>query len=1050
MTANRISQISSLFFLALLPAIALILLSSCSDDGASPPVINRTLKLNISEEVVSADSTFIAIVDENSNSPLQVIFQGKIEGTSHSVKLTETVPERFWILVLAYGSDGQLYFYKKYLYHNQNPLGVTNVLEQVAGDSIPLSFSDIEVVEDASVLCSLLVLPAHVRTVEWIYNDYRQKQPSSNIVVINGFNRYDSLNTLYARLISDSGIIISDTAVIRVRPLHQAVPAQPWPKHKSINIPIHTQLSWSPILRNQGEMPTYSVSIGKTPGNMKPLVSGLILPATEIHHLFDNQQYFWQVTVHKMDTIINGPVWQFTTRPNKEGINNKPLLPAYPSPPLGAAEQAYSNLILSWLVTDPDGDAVTTDVYFDSIFPPTTRIRENITSSTIALPELVPNTVYYWTIHASDSLSTVQGQVWNFKTASLPQLTFVRPIPNEDIEMGQNYELQWAVDETRYSEVILSYAAPGAAEFTVLTTLPSTTSKYSWIAPNTPGQGFQFRLEGVPGDNRSSVAISFNLISAPIAKKVYFIWPQYSAKIEYNNQYEFLWNWTGPVDSLSLQLYNAIAGTVDTLYTGTNAYFRWQPTERLLGTVFQLIVSDLSDPLISDTVDIKIIEPRTLTLLDPVWSELEIGETATISWNATGISDSVDLWYTTDLGSSWQPIDRVLAGSGSYDWLVPDEPVFQTCKISISSLDGLVTDETDSVYSIVSTAVYKDWPYKCEITVNTRHQGFSDESVLADYPLLIRVDKEAFGITWPSTGTGFRYSDPDGNPLAFEVETQEMSVSDQVLNVWVSIPQLRLDTTYHALTMHWGFGDALDTSNGAFVFSNESDGWEGVFHFNSGAYAHNSVYLDEKNLENNNASFDQGYIGGAQKFDGNGDWMEMENPLMESFTVSVWLATLSGKNNPWFFNNNSVVPIVFMTANGWSSKCLPMGILNNKLVFTTGSWDSMYDRQLFSETDINIGEWVHVAVTYQMLDGIKSVYINGILENTETHTLYESFENLEKIVIGRQSEQSYHYEGKLDELRIRTKVVSNTWVLMDYLTQKQQNEVVTFGAIQTK
>ncbi len=99
------------------------------------------------------------------------------------------------------------------------------------------------------------------------------------------------------------------------------------------------------------------------------------------------------------------------------GTNDPPALPSNPSPPNGASGQGIDK-DLSWTGGDPDGDAVTYDVYFetgDSM--PDVLVADNQAGTTYDPGTLNANTQYYWQVVAQDEHGAIaNGPVWDFNT----------------------------------------------------------------------------------------------------------------------------------------------------------------------------------------------------------------------------------------------------------------------------------------------------------------------------------------------------------------------------------------------------------------------------------------------------------------------------------------------------------------------------------------------------------------------------------------------------------------------------------------------------------
>ena len=110
-------------------------------------------------------------------------------------------------------------------------------------------------------------------------------------------------------------------------------------------------------------------------------------------------------------------VYTFTT----EMENNPPNTPSDPDPEDGATNVDI-NADLSWSCSDPDGDDLTYDVYFEANDPtPDVMVSNNQSENAYNPGTMDYNTHYYWLIVAWDEhgLST-DGPVWDFTTGSKP------------------------------------------------------------------------------------------------------------------------------------------------------------------------------------------------------------------------------------------------------------------------------------------------------------------------------------------------------------------------------------------------------------------------------------------------------------------------------------------------------------------------------------------------------------------------------------------------------------------------------------------------------
>ena len=86
--------------------------------------------------------------------------------------------------------------------------------------------------------------------------------------------------------------------------------------------------------------------------------------------------------------------------------------------PLDNSSGQDTSLVLVWAGSDPDGDAITYDVYFGETaqLDSTNLVLKDYFWTDCSVEGLRPGTTYYWKIVGSDGQSRVAGPVWSFGT----------------------------------------------------------------------------------------------------------------------------------------------------------------------------------------------------------------------------------------------------------------------------------------------------------------------------------------------------------------------------------------------------------------------------------------------------------------------------------------------------------------------------------------------------------------------------------------------------------------------------------------------------------
>jgi hypothetical protein len=206
------------------------------------------------------------------------------------------------------------------------------------------------------------------------------------------------------------GILTSATDIRNSPPY---VPYNPGPANGSINVSVYLNLNWTGGDPDNDTV-TYDVYFGTAiPPQLVSLNQSLTLFNPGI--LNYTTKYYWRVIAwDNHSNSSQGPLWEFTTK-----ANTPPYTPSDPIPANGSTNVS-AQAKLSWSGGDPDGDAVTYDVYFGNSSPPS-KIISNQSATTYNPGTLGYVTLYYWMIVAWDSQNaSAVGPEWHFTTEFKP------------------------------------------------------------------------------------------------------------------------------------------------------------------------------------------------------------------------------------------------------------------------------------------------------------------------------------------------------------------------------------------------------------------------------------------------------------------------------------------------------------------------------------------------------------------------------------------------------------------------------------------------------
>jgi len=174
-----------------------------------------------------------------------------------------------------------------------------------------------------------------------------------------------------------------------------------------------------------------------------------------------------------------------------------------------------------------------------------------------------------------------------------------------------------------------------------------------------------------------------------------------------------------------------------------------------------------------------------------------------------------------------------------------------------------------------------------------------------------------------------------------------------------------------------------------------------------------------------------GVSGGAAVFDGNSflKWgTPVASTLAGSFSVSVWL-----KSTQTYGSNSSAAyygaGIVYADQPGQTTDTIPIALNGNVAGFMTS--DGTTDTTIHSTSSISTGSFVHVVATYNSANGAKRIYINGVLEASET-VVPTTHNARGLLVLGANDFDSRYFSGQLDDFQFYSIALNATEVTYLY------------------
>lgn len=163
-------------------------------------------------------------------------------------------------------------------------------------------------------------------------------------------------------------------------------------------------------------------------------------------------------------------------------------------------------------------------------------------------------------------------------------------------------------------------------------------------------------------------------------------------------------------------------------------------------------------------------------------------------------------------------------------------------------------------------------------------------------------------------------------------------------------------------------------------------------------------------------------------FDGVDDFIAVNSPVQNNFTIEFWMKTTQsgnpGANAKWFYGYGLV-------DGDAGSYDYGVSLADGKIRFGTG--DSGFDYTAQSTTLVNDNKWHHIAVTRNQVTGAVAMYIDGVSE-TLTGNLTQAVGALtgtSTLKIGKIQSNQFPYNGQMDEIKIFNAIRTQSEIASD-------------------
>jgi hypothetical protein len=272
------------------------------------------------------------------------------------------------------------------------------------------------------------------------------------------------------------------------------------------------------------------------------------------------------------------------------------------------------------------------------------------------------------------------------------------PNGGEQWTVGSVHPITWT-NTGSVANVKIEYSTDDFATATVITASTPDTGSYNWTVPNAISATVKVRVSDVLDPDAKDVSdASFKIKSLVVVTS-----PNGGEKWNVASVHPITWTNTGTVANVKLEYSKDNFVTVNTIIASTpnTGSYNWTIPDDISTTV-KVRVTDVADADGTDTSDANFKIQGVFLLTAPNGGEAwKINTTRAITWTTTGTIPNVKLEYSKDnFVSDIRLIAASAANSGSYNWLIPDDPT-TTARIRVSDVnDATVLDTSDANFSI--------------------------------------------------------------------------------------------------------------------------------------------------------------------------------------------------------------------------------------------------------------------------------------------------------------------------------------------------------------
>jgi len=318
-------------------------------------------------------------------------------------------------------------------------------------------------------------------------------------------------------------------------------------------------------------------------------------------------------------------------------------------------------------------------------------------------------------------------------------------------------------------------------------------------------------------------------------------------------------------------------------------------------------------------------------------------------------------------------------------------------------------------------------------------------SNLTNFPMLFSTtlgdlkSTSTTGRIQKTDATDIVFTSSDGTYLDYEIEKYTSTTGELI--AWVELDSIS-STTNTTLNMYYGDIDSVDHSTTTGVWASD---YAGVWHLGQNDNMTDSTSNNNNGSASGNASstdnlvYNSGKLGEAFSFDGNNDYVQVVDDSSLDITNEITMSA-------WVRNNGSGSKQTILTK--WSAEIETAQntywiLVNTNNTIGYGVGDGAINSEFDSIGTITNNQWAHVTHVYDTTN--HRLYINGVLDSTQTSRISEIQSNAANVFIGINQGTTWDFNGSIDEARISSSARSEQYISISYNNQNSTSTFYTIG-----